>query len=145
MERMEQIKLEVEAAKQAGFSNEEIKSSYSDEINAAKQNGFSDDQINATYGLRKPDPKIVQEYVSKITKDYFLEDIVSPEDEMLYQSRIKHTSDPSLQEKLVGPKFDDDYILAPILGTNSWNDIQRAIQGEGTPDTQQMTKHYDNK
>ena len=89
MERMEQIKLEVEAAKQAGFSNEEIKSSYSDEINAAKQNGFSDDQINATYGLRKPDPKIVQEYVSKITKDYLSEEIVSPEDEMLYQSRIK--------------------------------------------------------
>ena len=89
MERMEQIKLEIEAAKQAGFSNEEIKSSYSDEINAAKQNGFSDDQINATYGLRKPDPKIVQEYVSKITKDYLSEEIVSPEDEMLYQSKIK--------------------------------------------------------
>ena len=143
MERMEQIKLEIEAAKQAGFSNEEIKSSYSDEINAAKQNGFSDDQINATYGLRKPDPKIVQEYVSKITKDYLSEEIVSPEDEMLYQSRIKQASEPSLKEKLVGPKFDGDYISEQILGTNLWNISKRAIKGEGTPEALKMPKPED--
>jgi hypothetical protein len=143
MERMEQIKLEVEAAKQAGFSNEEIKSSYSDEINAAKQNGFSDDQINATYGLRKPDPKIVQEYVSKITKDYLSEEIVSPEDEMLYQSRIKQASEPSLKEKLVGPKFDGDYISEQILGTNLWNISKRAIKGEGTPEALKMPRPED--
>jgi len=140
---MEQIKLEVEAAKQAGFSNEEIKSSYSDEINAAKQNGFSDDQINATYGLRKPDPKIVQEYVSKITKDYLSEEIVSPEDEMLYQSRIKQASEPSLKEKLVGPKFDGDYISEQILGTNLWNISKRAIKGEGTPEALKMPRPED--
>jgi len=143
MERMEQIKLEIEAAKQAGFSNEEIKSSYSDEINAAKQNGFSDDQINATYGLRKPDPKIVQEYVSKITKDYLSEEIVSPEDEMLYQSRIKQASEPSLKEKLVGPKFDGDYISEQILGTNLWNISKRAIKGEGTPEALKMPRPED--
>jgi hypothetical protein len=143
MERMEQIKLEVEAAKQAGFSNEEIKSSYSNEINAAKQNGFSDDQINATYGLRKPDPKIVQEYVSKITKDYLSEEIVSPEDEMLYQSRIKQASEPSLKEKLVGPKFDGDYISEQILGTNLWNISKRAIKGEGTPEALKMPRPED--
>lgn len=143
MERMEQIKLEVEAAKQAGFSNEEIKSSYSNEINAAKQNGFSDDQINATYGLRKPDPKIVQEYVSKITKDYLSEEIVSPEDEMLYQSKIKQASEPSLKEKLVGPKFDGDYISEQILGTNLWNISKRAIKGEGTPEALKMPRPED--
>jgi hypothetical protein len=143
MERMEQIKLEVEAAKQAGFSNEEIKSSYSNEINAAKQNGFSDDQINATYGLRKPDPKIVQEYVSKITKDYLSEEIVSPEDEMLYQSRIKQASEPSLKEKLVGPKFDGDYISEQILGTNLWNLSKRAIKEEGTPEALKMPRPED--
>ena len=143
MERMEQIKLEVEAAKQAGFSNEEIKSSYSNEINSAKQNGFSDDQINATYGLRKPDPKIVQEYVSKITKDYLSEEIVSPEDEMLYQSRIKQASEPSLKEKLVGPKFDGDYISEQILGTNLWNLSKRAIKEEGTPEALKMPRPED--
>jgi len=143
MERMEQVQLEIEAAKKAGFSNEEIKSSYSDEINAAKQNGFSDEQINATYGLRKPDSKIVQEYVSKITKDYLSEEIVSPEDEMLYQSRIKQASEPSLKEKLVGSKFDGDYISEQILGTNLWNLSKRAIKEEGTPEALKMPRPED--
>jgi len=45
MESMESIKLEIEAAKTAGFSNEEIQNSYADEINAAQSSGFSEDQI----------------------------------------------------------------------------------------------------
>lgn len=143
MERMEQIKLEVEAAKQAGFSNEEIKSSYSDEINAAKQNGFSDDQINATYGLRKPDSKIVQEYVSKITKKYLSEEIVSPEDEFVFTSMQEVENKKSLKEITVGKKFDGDYISEQILGTNLWNLSKRAIREEGSPEALKMPRPED--
>ena len=51
VEKMESIQQEIEAAKKAGFTNQEIKDSYADEINAAKSAGFNDEEINKTYGL----------------------------------------------------------------------------------------------
>jgi len=138
MESMESIKLEIEAAKTAGFSNEEIQNSYADEINAAQSSGFSEDQINKTYGFAQPDNKIIKDYINKITKDYLSEEIVSPEDEMLYQSKLKQATEPSLKETIVGPNFDGAYIAEQILGNNLYNFSKRAIKGEGTPEALHM-------
>ena len=143
MESMESIKLEIEAAKTAGFSNEEIQNSYADEINAAQSSGFSEDQINKTYGFAQPDNKIIKDYINKITKDYLSEEIVSPEDEMLYQSKLKQATEPSLKETIVGPNFDGAYIAEQILGNNLYNFSKRAIKGEGTPEALHMPQPKD--
>jgi len=85
---MESIQQEIEAAKKAGFTNQEIKDSYADEINAAKSAGFNDEEINKTYGLIEKEDPVLKEYVNKITKEYLSEEIVSPDDELLYQSNL---------------------------------------------------------
>ena len=141
MESMENIKLEIEAAKTAGFSNEEIQNSYADEINAAQSSGFSEDQINKTYGFAEPDNKIIKDYVNKITKDYLSEEIVSPEDEMLYQSKLERGKPvkeavKDIKETLVGKEFDGSYIAEQILGNNLYNFSKRAIKGRV------LQKHY---
>ena len=143
MENMESIKLEIEAAKTAGFSSEEIQNSYADEINAAKSSGFSEDQINKTYGFAQPENKIIKDYVNKITKDYLSEEIVIPEDEMLYQSKLKEATEPSLKEIIVGKEFDGAYISEQILGNNLYNFSKRAIKGEGTPEALHMPQPKD--
>ena len=43
---------EINAAKEAGFTNEEIKNNFADEINAAKVAGFSDDAYTKIRGQR---------------------------------------------------------------------------------------------
>ncbi len=148
MESMESIKLEIEAAKTAGFSNEEIQNSYADEINAAQSSGFSEDQINKTYGFAEPDNKIIKDYVNKITKDYLSEEIVSPEDEMLYQSKLERGKPvkeavKDIKETLVGKEFDGSYIAEQILGNNLYNFSKRAIKGEGTPEALRMPQPKD--
>jgi hypothetical protein len=148
MESMESIKLEIEAAKNAGFSSEEIQNSYADEINAAQSSGFSEDQINKTYGFAKPDNKIIKDYINKITKDYLSEEIVSPEDEMLYQSKLERGKPvkeavKDIKETVVGKEFDGSYIAEQILGNNLYNFSKRAIKGEGTPEALRMPQPKD--
>lgn len=136
---MESIQQEIEAAKKAGFTNKEIKDSYADEINAAKSAGFSDEDINKTYGFFEEEDPVIKEYVKKITKDYLSQDIVSPDDEMLYQSNLTRgkpvkKSLTDIKESVVGENFDGDIILRNILGKNIYNISKRVALGEGTPD-----------
>jgi len=136
---MESIQQEIEAAKEAGFTNEEIKNSYADEINAAKAAGFSDEDVNKTYGFLEEEDPIIKEYINKITKDYLSQDIVSPDDEMLYQSNLARgktvkKSLTDIKESIVGENFDGDIVLKNILGKNLYNISKRVALGEGTPD-----------
>jgi len=127
---------------EGGFSQKEITGWKQDKVKQLQQGGFTTQEISDEFKF-EPDTKVIKDYVSKITKDYLSEEIVGPEDEMLYQSRIKQASEPSLKEKLVGPKFDGDYISEQILGTNLWNLSKRAIKGEGTPEALKMPRPED--
>ena len=148
VEKMESIQQEIEAAKKAGFTNQEIKDSYADEINAAKSAGFNDEEINKTYGLIEKEDPVLKEYVSKITKEYLSQEIVSPDDELLYQSNLirgkpvkKALTD--IKESVVGENFDGDIILNNILGKNLYNITKRAALGQGTPDAYKLPNPED--
>jgi hypothetical protein len=148
VEKMESIQQEIEAAKKAGFTNQEIKDSYADEINAAKSAGFNDEEINKTYGLIEREDPVLKEYVSKITKEYLSQEIVSPDDELLYQSNLirgkpvkKALTD--IKESVVGENFDGDIILNNILGKNLYNITKRAALGQGTPDAYKLPNPKD--
>ena len=49
---------EINAAKEAGFTNEEIKNNFADEINAVKAAGFSDQEIDKQYGFEPVDKSL---------------------------------------------------------------------------------------
>jgi len=61
---MENISEEINAAKQAGFTTQEIKNSYADEINSAKEAGFTQKEINKEYGFQEIDRSVFKNLIS---------------------------------------------------------------------------------
>ena len=115
---MATITTEIRAAKEAGFSDEEIRNEYADEINAAKAAGFSDQEINKEYGLSDPNPSIFKSLLN-VAKENF---------------ELKRKGREELKKTIVGEEFDGDYILNQILGNNLTNLSYRAAKGLGTPE-----------
>lgn len=140
---MENIQQEIEDAKAAGFSNEEIKNFYADEINSAKEAGFSEEEINKTYNVLDPDRNIFKDYIKKTINEYRSEEMFSPDDELLYQDQFQRGEPLDIKKTLVGKEFDGDYIAEQILGNNLWNLSKRAKEGEGTPKSFSMPRPED--
>ena len=69
MEYMENISEEIIAAKNAGFSNEEIKQNYSEEINAAKAAGFTEEEINKEFGFKDINRSVFKDLISFTKED----------------------------------------------------------------------------
>jgi hypothetical protein len=132
---------------EGGFSQAEITGWKQDTIKQLKEGGFTDQEISDEFKF-EPDNKVIKDYVNKITKDYLAQDIVIPEDEMLYQSNLNRGKPvkqavKDIKEAVIGEKFDGDYVAEQILGNNLWNLSKRAAKGEGTPEALKMPKPED--
>ena len=132
---------------EGGFSQAEITEWKQGKIKTLQEAGFTDQEISDDFKF-EPDTKVIKDYVNKITKDYLAQDIVIPEDEMLYQSNLNRGKPvkqavKDIKEAVVGKEFDGDYVAEQILGNNLWNLSKRAAKGEGTPEALKMPKPDD--
>jgi len=132
---------------EGGFSQAEITEWKQGKIKTLQEAGFTDQEISDDFKF-EPDTKVIKDYVNKITKDYLAQDIVIPEDEMLYQSNLNRGKPvkqavKDIKESVVGKEFDGDYVAEQILGNNLWNLSKRAAKGEGTPEALKMPKPDD--
>ena len=132
---------------QGGFNQAEITGWKQDKVKQLQQGGFTTQEISDEFKF-EPDTKVIKDYVNKITKDYLAQDIVIPEDEMLYQSNLNRGKPvkqavKDIKEAVIGEKFDGDYVAEQILGNNLWNLSKRAAKGEGTPEALTMPKPED--
>jgi len=132
---------------EGGFSQKEITGWKQDKIKQLQQGGFTTQEISDEFKF-EPDTKVIKDYVNKITKDYLAQDIVIPEDEMLYQSNLNRGKPvkqavKDIKEAVVGKEFDGDYVAEQILGSNLWNLSKRAAKSEGTPEALKMPKPED--
>jgi hypothetical protein len=118
---------EINAAKEAGFTDQEIKNSYADELNAAKAAGFTDQEINKQFNFQPVDDGLFKSFFETAKK----------------RVEERRTTREAVQTEIVGEKFDGDYILEEILGTNLYNLGYRAIKGKGTPDALNMPQPKD--
>ena len=130
-----------------GFTQAEITGWKQDKVKQLQEAGFTNQEISDDFKF-EPDTKVIKDYVNKITKDYLSQDIVIPEDEMLYQSNLNRGKPvkqavKDIKETVIGKKFDGDYIAEQILGSNLWNLSKRAAKGEGTPEALKMPKPDD--
>lgn len=123
---MGNISEEINAAKQAGFTTQEIKDSYADEINAAKQAGFTKEEIDKEYGFQEIDRSVFKNLISFEKKNI----------EAKFEAR--KIAAEKFKETIVGKEFDGDYILEQILGNNLTNLGYRAATGKGTPEAMNM-------
>ncbi len=122
---------EINAAKEAGFTNEEIKNNFADEINAAKVSGFSDEEINKQYGFEPVNKSLFKDLISFTKED------------VMAKAAARRVAGEKVKEVVVGEKFDGDYILEQILGANLYNISYRAVTEKGTPEAFKMPKPED--
>ena len=77
----------------AGFSQKEIADWKKEKIQKLNGAGFNNQEILEAFGTTNNNKKVYQDYFSDIKKqiinEYETEEIVSPDDEMLYQSKIQ--------------------------------------------------------
>ena len=118
---------EINAAKEAGFTDQEIKNSYADELNAAKAAGFTDQEINKQFNFQPVDDGLFKNLYETAKKSV----------------ERKRAAKEEIKTQLVGEKFDGDYIFEEIFGANLWNLGTRAIKGEGTPKALKMDQPKD--
>jgi len=118
---------EINAAKEAGFTDQEIKNSYADELNAAKAAGFTDQEINKQFNFQPVDDGLFKNLYETAKKSV----------------ERKRAAKEEIKTQLVGEKFDGDYIFEEIFGANLWNLGTRAIKGEGTPKALNMVQPKD--
>ena len=100
---------------QGGFSQKEIEDWKKDKILKLNNAGFSNAEILEEFGVVPADNKANVKYFKNIKEEleneYYTQESISPDDELLYQSKIDQADAPSLKELVVGKQFDGDEIL----------------------------------
>ena len=100
---------------QGGFSQKEIEDWKKDKILKLNNAGFSNAEILEEFGVVAADNKANVKYFKNIKEEleneYYTQESISPDDELLYQSKIDQADAPSLKELVVGKEFDGDEIL----------------------------------
>jgi len=119
----------------AGFSKKEIADWKKEKIQKLNGAGFNNQEILEAFGTTNNNKKVYQDYFSDIKKqiinEYETEEIVSPDDEMLYQSKIQEGDPLTLKEVVVGKQFDGDAILKRGYGKTLYDMTTRLAKGEG--------------
>lgn len=118
---------EINAAREAGFTDQEIKNSFADEFNAAKAAGFSEQEINKQFNFQPVDDGLFKNLFETAKK----------------RVEEKRATREAIQTEIVGPNFDGDYILEQIFGANLYNLQYRAAKGIGTPEALKMPQPKD--
>jgi len=100
---------------QGGFSQKEIEDWKKDKILKLNNAGFSNAEISEEFGVVSAENKTNKEYFNSVKaeleNEYYTQESISPDDELLYQSKIDQADAPSLKEIIVGKEFDGDEIL----------------------------------
>ena len=100
---------------QGGFSQKEIENWKKDKTLKLNNAGFSNAEILEEFGAVPADNKANVKYFKNIKEEleneYYTQESISPDDELLYQSKIDQADAPSLKELVVGKEFDGDEIL----------------------------------
>ena len=119
----------------AGFSQKEIADWKKEKIQKLNGAGFNNQEILEAFGTTNNNKKVYQDYFnsvkSQLENEYYTQESISPDDELLYQSKIDQANAPSFKEVVVGKQFDGDEILKRGYGKTLYDMTTRLAKGEG--------------
>ena len=133
---------------QGGFSQKEIEDWKKDKILKLNNAGFSNAEISEEFGVVSAENKANKEYFNNVKaeleNEYYTQESISPDDELLYQSKIDQADAPSLKEIVVGKEFDGDEILKRGWGKTLYDMTYRLATDGGLSEafTQEEPEDY---
>jgi hypothetical protein len=132
----------------AGFSSKEIEDWKKDKVLKLNSAGFSNAEISEEFGVVSANTNNNKNYFKNIKaeleNEYYAQESISPDDELLYQSRIDQADAPSLKEIAVGKEFDGDEILKRGWGKTLYDMTYRLATEQGLSEafTQEEPEDY---
>jgi hypothetical protein len=133
---------------QGGFSQKEIENWKKDKVLKLNGAGFSNAEISEEFGVVATDTNSNKEYFNSVKaeleNEYYTQESISPDDELLYQSKIDQADAPSLKEIVVGKEFDGDEILKRGWGKTLYDMTYRLATDGGLSEafTQEEPEDY---
>ena len=133
---------------QGGFSQTEIENWKKDKVLKLNNAGFSNAEIAEEFGVVPTDTNSNKEYFNSVKaeleNEYYTQESISPDDELLYQSKIDQADAPSLKEIVVGKEFDGDEILKRGWGKTLYDMTYRLATDGGLSEafTQEEPEDY---
>ena len=133
---------------QGGFSQKEIEDWKKDKVLKLNGAGFSNAEISEEFGVVATDTNSNKEYFNSVKaeleNEYYTQESISPDDELLYQSKIDQADAPSLKELVVGKEFDGDEILKRGWGKTLYDMTYRLATEQGLSEafTQEEPEDY---
>ena len=133
---------------QGGFSQKEIEDWKKDKVLKLNNAGFSNAEISEEFGVVPTDTNSNKEYFNSVKaeleNEYYTQESISPDDELLYQSKIDQADAPSLKEIVVGKEFDGDEILKRGWGKTLYDMTYRLATDGGLSEafTQEEPEDY---
>jgi hypothetical protein len=133
---------------QGGFSQTEIQNWKKDKVLTLNNAGFSNAEISEEFGVVATDTNSNKEYFNSVKaeleNEYYTQESISPDDELLYQSKIDQADAPSLKEIVVGKEFDGDEILKRGWGKTLYDMTYRLATDGGLSEafTQEEPEDY---
>ena len=132
----------------AGFSSKEIEDWKKDKVLKLNSAGFSNAEISEEFGVVSANTNNNKNYFKNIKaeleNEYYAQESISPDDELLYQSRIDQADAPSLKEIAVGKEFDGDEILKRGWGKTLYDMTYKLATEQGLSEafTQEEPEDY---
>jgi len=133
---------------QGGFSQKEIEDWKKDKILTLNNAGFSNAEISEEFGVVPINNNANKDYFNtvkaQLENEYYTQESTSPDDELLYQSKIDQADAPSLKELVVGKEFDGDEILKRGWGKTLYDMTYRLATDGGLSEafTQEEPEDY---
>ena len=132
----------------AGFSQKEIEDWKKDKIIKLNSAGFSNAEVAEEFGVVPANNNANKDYFNtvkaQLENEYYTQESTSPDDELLYQSKIDQADAPSLKELVVGKEFDGDEILKRGWGKTLYDMTYRLATDGGLSEafTQEEPEDY---
>ena len=132
----------------AGFSQKEIEDWKKDKIIKLNSAGFSNAEVAEEFGVVPANNNANKDYFNtvkaQLENEYYTQESISPDDELLYQSKIDQADAPSLKELVVGKEFDGDEILKRGWGKTLYDMTYRLATDGGLSEafTQEEPEDY---
>ena len=132
----------------AGFSQKEIEDWKKDKIIKLNSAGFSNAEVAEEFGVVPANNNANKDYFNtvkaQLENEYYTQESISPDDELLYQSKIDQADAPSLKELVVGKEFDGDEILKRGWGKTLYDMTYRLATEQGLSEafTQEEPEDY---
>ena len=133
---------------EAGFSQKEISDWKKEKILELNSAGFSNAEVAEEFGVVPANNNANKDYFNSVKaqleNEYYTQESISPDDELLYQSKIDQADAPSLKELVVGKKFDGDEILKRGWGKTLYDMTYRLATEQGLSEafTQEEPEDY---